>query len=84
MPEEVRGPIEGLLLREALLSETAAALRELNTAATLEFETAASVSVAGILPDGYAGPMTRVVTDTPKLNADGTPILKAIPTTRKP
>lgn len=38
----------------------------------------------GLRADGFAGPETRAVTATPKLNEDGTPILKAIPTNRKP
>lgn len=38
----------------------------------------------GLFPDGYAGPVTREVTNTPKLNADGSPILPAIPPDRNP
>ena len=38
----------------------------------------------GLKADGFAGPETRGVTNTPKLNTDGTPILPAIPTDTKP
>ena len=62
VPEDVRGPIESLLPGEGLLSETAAAVRELSTGATLEFQTGASVRIAGILPDDAMGGYELMVT----------------------
>jgi len=38
----------------------------------------------GLFLDGYAGPATREALGVPKLNADGSPILSAIPTDPKP
>lgn len=62
VPDDVRGPIEDLLPGEGLLSETAAALRELRVGATLEFVTGTSVRVAGILPDDAMGGYELMVT----------------------
>jgi hypothetical protein len=62
VPATVSGSIEGLQPGEGLLSESAAALREIDEGGTLEFDTGASVTVAGILPDEAMGGYELLVT----------------------
>lgn len=55
VPDAARSAIDGLQPGEGLLSETAAALRDVGEGATLEFDTGATVTVTGVLPDEMMG-----------------------------
>ncbi len=62
VPEPERRLVESLDPGEAILSESAAALRDVGEGATLEFQPDVSISVIGTLPDPLAGGYEMLVT----------------------
>jgi hypothetical protein len=55
IPDAARDAVQSLQPGEGLLSETAAALRDVGEGGTLEFDTGATVTVAGVVPDESIG-----------------------------
>lgn len=64
LPQPERSLVDGLQQGEGVLSETGAALRGVGKGATLAFDTGASVTIVGTLPDVMMGGYELLVTRT--------------------